>query len=202
MNQFVTRQRGFTLIEILIVVVITGMIAAVAMPGFSRAMKGAHLRTGARTLTMAHKFARNMAVLRQTPMSLLVDSVAGQVEVVSFSNRDSEQFAGGFLDSREARTPPPEMPDSSDPEKTPAPPVALPAIESEFIRPLGKDVKVDGFERPGGGDVESIKGIFMVNYQPNGMSDGFRVHLVDANGKRVTVSAEGISGSAEVVWER
>ncbi len=187
------------MVEILIVVIITGMIAAVAMPGFSRAMKGAHLRTGARTLAMAHKFARNMAVLRQTPMALLVDSVGGQVEVVSFSSRGSVQMSGGFLDDREARGP---ESDSASEDAAPPAPAAPPPIESEFIRSLGKDVKVEAFEHAAGGEVEEIKGIYMVNYHPNGMCDGFRVRLVDANGQKVTITAEGISGAAEVVWER
>ncbi len=192
-------RHGFTLIEILIVVVITGMIAAVAMPGFSRAMKGAHLRTGARTLAMAHKFARNMAVLRQTPMALLVDSEAGQVEVVSFANRDSTGLQSGFLDGREQRG---AAAETDGEAARPEAPAAPPPIESEFIRPLGKDVKVDSFEYPDGGDVESIKGIYMVNYQPNGMSEGFRVRLLDANGKTVIITTEGISGAAEMMWER
>jgi type II secretion system protein H len=199
MNPRPERCRGFTLVEILIVVIITGMIAAVAMPGFSRAMKGAHLRTGARTLAMAHKFARNMAVLRQTPMALLVDSVGGQVEVVSFSSRGSVQMSGGFLDDREARGP---ESDSASEDAAPPAPAAPPPIESEFIRSLGKDVKVEAFEHAAGGEVEEIKGIYMVNYHPNGMCDGFRVRLVDANGQKVTITAEGISGAAEVVWER
>ena len=198
------RRIGFTLIEILIVLVITGMVAAVAVPGFSRAMKGAHLRSGARSLAMAHKYARNMAVLRQAPMALLVDSAAGEVEVVSFASRDSLQLQDGFLDGRgqraEAETAPVEEERSAGAEATP--PAALPAIESEFIRPLGREVKVERFERPDGGDVESLRGIYMVHYQPNGMSEGFRVHLVDANGRKVEVVAEGISGTAEVIWER
>ena len=193
-------RRGFTLLEILIVVVITGMIAAVAMPGFSRAMKGAELRSAVRTLSMAHKYARNIAVLRQTPMALLVDSVAGEVEVLSLPGRGGSQYRDGFLDGREA---PPPMEDAAAPGGAEGADAAPgPAIGTELRRVFGREVKVESVEAAGGRAAEELKGIYWVNYFPNGMCDGFRVRLVDANGRRVTVTAEGISGSAEVVWER
>ena len=47
-----------------------------------------------------------------------------------------------------------------------------------------------------------MKGIFWVNYHPNGMCDGFRVRMSDASGQKVVITAEGISGAAEVMWER
>jgi type II secretion system protein H len=94
MNRDRSRRRGFTLIEILIVVIIAGLMAAIAVPGFTRAMKGAQLRSAARTLSMAHKFARNTAVLRQTPMALLVDTEARAIEVLSLHSRNSKFCAG------------------------------------------------------------------------------------------------------------
>lgn len=192
-------RRGFTLIEILIVVVIAGMMAAIAMPGFARAMKGAQLRSAARTLSMAHKFARNTAVLRQTPMALLLDSRARVIEVLSLSSRNSRLKQGGFLDDRAERSATP-----SDEEGQPAPvtPAKKPQIESEFQRTYGAEVALDSFETADGRKADELKGVYWVNYQPNGMCDGFRIRLVDANGQRITITAEGISGAAEVMWER
>ncbi|MCB1102256.1 MAG: prepilin-type N-terminal cleavage/methylation domain-containing protein, partial [Kiritimatiellae bacterium] len=42
--------RGFTLIEILVVIVIAAITAAIAIPGFVRITSGAELRTATRTL--------------------------------------------------------------------------------------------------------------------------------------------------------
>ena len=103
MSRDASARRGFTLIEILIVVVIAGMMAAIAVPGFTRAMKGAELRSAARTLAMAHKFARNTAVLRQTPMALLVDTQARMIEVLSLTSRNSMHLRGGFLGQHRVR---------------------------------------------------------------------------------------------------
>lgn len=199
----VTRRtrRAFTLIEILIVLVIAGLMAAIAVPGFTRAMKGAQLRSAARTLSMAHKFARNTAVLRQTPMALLVDTQAREIEVLSLSTRNSAQFKDGFLDGRAARVDAP-MPEEGDPAATPEAPQAKPDIESEVRRTFGAEVKVDSFATADGREAEELKGVYWVNYHPNGMCDGFRIRLVDANGQKVTITAEGISGAAEVMWEK
>jgi type II secretion system protein H len=199
MNRDRSRRRGFTLIEILIVVIIAGLMAAIAMPGFTRAMKGAQLRSAARTLSMAHKFARNTAVLRQTPMALLVDTEARAIEVLSLHSRNSKFARGGFLDDRAERAATP-----VDEEGQPAPeaPAEKPQIESEFQRTYGAEVSLDAFETADGREAEELKGVYWVNYQPNGMCDGFRIRLVDANGQKVTITAEGISGAAEVMWER
>lgn len=189
------RARGFTLVEILIVVVIAGMMAAIAVPGFTRAMKGAQLRTAARTLSMAHKYARNMAVLRQLPMALVLDTEGREVEVLSLSSRNSLSGRDGFLDGRAEQAPP-----SDDPDAPVAP--ALPDITSELRRSLGKEVQVESVESADGRAVDELKGIFWVNYHPNGMCDGFRVRMSDASGQKVVITAEGISGAAEVMWER
>ena len=191
-------RRGFTLIEILIVVVIAGLMAAIALPGFSRAMRGTQLRSAARTLTMAHKFARNTAVLRQTPMALLVDTEAREIEVLALSSRKSLGFQDGFLDGRAARV------DAPPVEGGDAAAVAGPApdIQSETRRSFGSEVIVESFQAGDGSEAEQIKGIYWVNYQPNGMCDGFRIRLADGGGRKVVVSTEGISGSTEVLWER
>ncbi len=190
---------GFTLMEILVVVVIIGMIAGVAMPGFSRAMKGAELRSSARTLAMAHKYARNTAVLKQVPMALLVDTVGMEIEVVSQPGRRALRNRDGFLDARRERAnaPEAEVP-GGEPAATPA---SAATIASELRRPLGRNVKVDSFETVGSRKPDEIEGIYWVNYHPNGMCDGFKIRLVDANGRWALITAEGISGVAEVEWE-
>lgn len=199
MNRDRSARRGFTLIEVLIVVVIAGLMAAIAMPGFTRAMKGAQLRSAARTLSMAHKFARNTAVLRQTPMALLVDSEARIIEVLSLNSRHSVAARGGFLDDRAERA---TTAETADGQPVPGGAVEKPQIESEFQRPYGAEVALEGFDTADGRGAEEVKGVYWVNYQPNGMCDGFRIRLADASGQRVTITAEGISGAAEVMWER
>jgi len=179
-------RRGFTLMEVLIVVVIAALAAAIALPGFVRSMRGAQLRTAARTVLMSHKYARSTAVLRQVPMAILLDSVDSEVEIITMNNPAGDR--GKFLDSRETRAADAVL--GTETQDT-----AKPAIETELLRKLGRDVKIDSFRSERGG--QEHRGVYWIMYHPNGMSDGFEVTLTDKNNRMVTIKSDAISGKVE-----
>ena len=195
--------RGFTLIEILVVVFISLLVAGMAAPSFVRALRGQRLRTAAHTVVTAHKFARNMAVLRQQPMAVLFDRIGQVVEVVSVADRSGLSGRGGFLEERTrairdtqeggataaAGTPAAEGADG------PPPPAKMESID---LRPLGDEVRIVDFKSDG--DFFHRDGVYWVNYYPSGMSDGFVLRLEDAGKVQVTVKADPISGGAEVEY--
>jgi len=69
------------MIELLLVVAIIAVIAAVSTPSFVRSIRGNRLRVATRTVVMAGRYARSMAVVRQEELPLRFDLDGGKVSV-------------------------------------------------------------------------------------------------------------------------
>jgi prepilin-type N-terminal cleavage/methylation domain-containing protein len=71
MNNY--KSHGFTLLELLIVVLIIALVLAVSYPALSRGSIALHLRTTARDVLNTFRYAREKAVTEQTGMRVTVD---------------------------------------------------------------------------------------------------------------------------------
>lgn len=190
------------MMEILVVVGISLLIAAISLPSFVKSMQGSRLRTSGRAVVTSHKYARNMAVLRQSQMALIFDRQNRVIEVVSVPSRDSLSERGGFLEARakgiENEAPMETYQQAGDGEEE-AGEVAPAQMTLEESRPLAKGVEISDFSTEAK-DAEST-GVYWVNYYPSGMSDGFEVRLLDDRNKSVTIKSDKLSGGIEVVSE-
>jgi prepilin-type N-terminal cleavage/methylation domain-containing protein len=74
---------GFTLIELLLVIVILGISLVIAMPSLVRSIQGQKLRTAGRTMVTVARYARSMAILKQTDLTLNVNMETGQIDLLS-----------------------------------------------------------------------------------------------------------------------
>ena len=72
---------GFTLIELIMVIVILGIVAAVLVPQLNVGTEGAKLVTAARSVVQASRYARAMALLHQAEVEVCVNPASGTVEV-------------------------------------------------------------------------------------------------------------------------
>ena len=72
---------GFTLLELLVVLMIAGLLLAVTPPLISNAIPGVQLKSTALTLVSALRQTRSQAISEATPRRLTVDLEARQVRI-------------------------------------------------------------------------------------------------------------------------
>lgn len=87
------RQGGFSLIELMVVFVIVGVMAAVAMPGLSDYMRNARLREAGNLMLGEAMYARNEAIKRNRKVRL---TLSGTQATVSESATGTEIRARGL----------------------------------------------------------------------------------------------------------
>jgi len=68
------KRQAFTLIELLIILVIIGVMAAVVVPSLSTGSDYARLRTATRGVVQLSRYAKTMALLHQRPVDLVLSS--------------------------------------------------------------------------------------------------------------------------------
>jgi prepilin-type N-terminal cleavage/methylation domain-containing protein len=72
-----TRKDGFTIIELLVTIVVLAIVAAIAIPGFSRWLPDRRLRVAARDVYSNMQLAKLGAVRSNTDWAIVFDTTAG-----------------------------------------------------------------------------------------------------------------------------
>jgi len=84
-SRFSARSGGFTLVELLVVLVIAALVLALVGTSISRSISGAEMRTAARKLAASIRYTRTHAILTKSEQVFLVDT-----ESRSYSAPDRE----------------------------------------------------------------------------------------------------------------
>ena len=182
---------GFTLLEILLVVVIVGVAAAVAMPMFARSFRGAKLRNSVRLVLTVHRHAQTKAVLGQRYTAVLFDTRKGTLEMVDQgqAGEKKDMFFGTV--GTESGAPPAQMGAVTTGAEAQA--GETPDLKPVLERRLEEGVTIRSFR--GGQDIEDIH---YVSYYPNGMCEAYQLELGDDEGRTVRIRVDAVTGKAKV----
>ena len=170
--------KGFTLIEVLLVLAIIGIVTAITLPQFVNSMRGNRLRVAVSSVIRAGRFARSMAVMKQTDLVLSFDIDKGIMSVseVSIVN-------------------PPETNDinnvTEDQDGTPI--VVKPVVKKKEL--LSRKLDQVSFEYIDiNGDTTS-GGTCSIIYSSNGRCDPYTVKVKDKYGKSVVIKVDALSSA-------
>lgn len=180
-----TGRGGFTLLEILLVVVIMGIASAVAVPAFSRSFRGAKLRASVRAVLTLHRNAQSKAVLGQRYMAILFDERKGTLEMVDQGQPGQKPDAFfGELGGPVAGA-------AADGGETPADEGV--SMQSVLVRRLEEGVSILSFR---GG--QAVDDLYYVSYYPNGMCEAYEIEIGDEENRTARIRVDPVTGKAKV----
>lgn len=95
--------RGFTLLELLLVVIILGIVTAVLVPQIGAGMSSTRLASATRTAIQAARYARTMALLNQAETVLIIGLKSGMLRIEAAARTgENALHAGSMLPQAEA----------------------------------------------------------------------------------------------------
>ena len=169
--------KGFTLIELIIVLVIVSIMAAMVSPTISRSLASLQLKTAARKVAAALRYARTQAVAQAKDYQAVFSFDEREVTV---SPAESEGEESG-----EEKALPEEGGTQQSQEQ-----------EKPKVYTLPEEVKFLEFVA---GEEEVNSGSTTITFRPNGSSDGGEVVLSDEAEKReYRIVVSFLTGAVEV----
>lgn len=175
---------GFTLIEVILVVVISLILLGVSLPHFAHTYKGSKLRSAARTVNRISRYARNMAIMRETTMTVVLDHETMEI-YLGGPTQTSTNAADGELDQDVLKRLGYVEGETSSGDI---------GIEKEIHRFLPEDIEVADFEKDIIDDEEEYEDLSLFRFYADGQSDWFILELKGRRGLGVKMENDPVSG--------
>lgn len=175
---------GFTLIEVVLVVVISLILLGISVPHFAQSYKGAKLRSSARIINRMARYARATAIMREETMVLVLNHETMEFYLgaeITASTNDADGELDQDILKRLGYTSGGESSEN-------------PTIEKEIQRNLPEELIVAHFEQDNRDEDEFYEDFYLIHYHPNGQSDGFVLELENKKGMGIKLESDPISG--------
>ena len=176
---------GFTLMEVILVLVVLIVISGISLPYFAGSFKGTQLRTAARTITRMAKYTRSMAIMREETLTVALNHdtmelFMGGAAAAPTNSADGELDQDvlkrlGYVDGDDS-------------------PSGTGGIEKEVHRFLPDTLHVRDFDKDWTENDDAHEDLHLIRFFSNGQCDWFVLELEDGKGDGVKLEIDPISG--------
>lgn len=171
--------------EVMLVVVIIAIIGGISLPYFSGSLKGSKLKTTARTISKMCRYARSMAIMREEPMTMVLDHTTMEIylggQTVQTNTSDGELDFDAFANLGYTTD------SGGDSSKSLG-------IDKEVRRLLSSTLTVREFDKDWTEEDDAYPDLYLVRFFPNGQCEGFEIEIEDSRGSAIRMEMNPISG--------
>lgn len=185
-STFNVQKAGFTLMEVILVLVVMIIISGIALPHFAGTFKGTQLRTAARTIERMSRYARSMAIMREETLTIALNHETMEI-FLGGEPSVSESMADGELDQDVLKR----LGYTDDGDDSNA---QTGGVEKEVHRFLSDELIVRDFKKEWTEEDDEYEDLYMIRFFPNGQCEWFELELEDSKGMGIKLENDPISG--------
>jgi prepilin-type N-terminal cleavage/methylation domain-containing protein len=185
-------KHGFTLIELILVLVVIVIVSGISLPYFAGTFRGTKLKTASRTIDRITRYAHAMAILREETMTVVLNEETMEIFMGGPAKAD-DGTADGELDQDVLKRLG-YVEGASEEENA--------GIEREIHRFLPDHLTVFDFEKDWSEEDDLYENLHLIRFYPNGQCDWFRMGLEDNRGMRVKLENDPISGKMYIEFKQ
>ena len=185
-------KNGFTLIELILVLVVIVIVSGISLPYFAGTFRGTKLKTASRTIDRISRYAHAMAILREETMTVVLNHETMEI-FLGGPVQAATEGADGELDQDVLKRLG-YVEGGSEDENA--------GIEKEIHRFLPDHLSVSDFEKNWTDEDDSYENLHLIRFYPDGQCDWFRMELEDNRGMRVQLENDPISGKMYIEFKQ